>query len=74
MENFLGRYGVPDLLINSAGITYPARFEDLDTKIFHSMMDVNYFRKCPYDQNNHSRNAQTKNPGILYIFLLWQGF
>jgi 3-dehydrosphinganine reductase len=35
--------GVPDLLINSAGITHPGYFQDLDMSIFRSMMEVNYF-------------------------------
>lgn len=37
------RYGVPDLVINSAGVTYPGYFKDLDIDIFHWLMDVNYF-------------------------------
>lgn len=35
--------GVPDLLINSAGVAHPGYVEELDDKIFHWMMDVNYF-------------------------------
>lgn len=35
--------GVPDLLINSAGVAHPGYVEDLDTKIFRWMMEVNYF-------------------------------
>lgn len=35
--------GVPDLLINSAGVTHPGYFQDLDMKIFRLMMEVNYF-------------------------------
>lgn len=34
---------VPDLLINSAGVAHPGYAEELDLKIFHWMMDVNYF-------------------------------
>ena len=37
------RFGVPDLLVNSAGVTYPGYFKDLDIDIFHWLMDVNYF-------------------------------
>lgn len=33
----------PDLVINSAGITYPGYFYDLDLQIFRDMMEVNYF-------------------------------
>lgn len=37
------QHGTPDMLFNSAGLTYPGEFCDLDLKIFHEMMDVNYF-------------------------------
>jgi 3-dehydrosphinganine reductase len=30
-------------VINSAGVTYPGYFQDLDLDIFHWQMDVNYF-------------------------------
>ncbi len=35
--------GLPDLVINSAGITHPGYFEEIDLSIFRQMMDVNYF-------------------------------
>lgn len=35
--------GVPDVLINSAGVTRPGYFHELDLKVFHHLMDVNYF-------------------------------
>jgi len=35
--------GVPDVLINSAGVAHPGYVQDLDLEIFHWMMDVNYF-------------------------------
>ena len=35
--------GLPDLVINSAGVTYPGYFQDLNLDIFHRQMDVNYF-------------------------------
>jgi 3-dehydrosphinganine reductase len=35
--------GVPDMLVNSAGITYPGYFQDLNLQIFRDMMEVNYF-------------------------------
>jgi 3-dehydrosphinganine reductase len=35
--------GVPDLIINSAGVTQPGYVQDLDLDIFHRMMDINYF-------------------------------
>ncbi|MCJ7537502.1 MAG: SDR family oxidoreductase [Anaerolineales bacterium] len=35
--------GVPDLVVNSAGVAHPGYFQDLGVEIFHWMMDVNYF-------------------------------
>ena len=36
-------WGGLDLLINNAGISMNARFDDADLGVFHQMMDVNYF-------------------------------
>ncbi len=36
-------YGVPDILINSAGVTRPGEFLKLDDSIFRWNMEVNYF-------------------------------
>jgi 3-dehydrosphinganine reductase len=35
--------GVPDIVINSAGVAHPGYVQDLDLDIFHWMMDVNYY-------------------------------
>jgi len=35
--------GLPDLVINSAGITYPGYVHELDLETFRKLMDVNYF-------------------------------
>jgi 3-dehydrosphinganine reductase len=35
--------GVPDLVVNSAGVVQPGYFQDLDLEDFHWMMDVNYY-------------------------------
>lgn len=43
LEAWTKKAGVPDLVINSAGVTYPGYFQDLDIDIFHWLMDVNYF-------------------------------
>lgn len=37
------RAGLPDVVVNSAGVTHPGYFEELDLSIFHEMMDTNYF-------------------------------
>jgi 3-dehydrosphinganine reductase len=43
VEPLIEQSGAPDMLFNSAGITYPGEFTELDLEIFHEMMDVNYF-------------------------------
>jgi 3-dehydrosphinganine reductase len=35
--------GLPDLVINSAGVAHPGYIQETDLKIFHWMMDVNFF-------------------------------
>ncbi len=35
--------GVPDLVVNCAGIAHPGYFQDLDLDIFRRTMDVNFF-------------------------------
>ncbi len=35
--------GVPDLVINSAGVTHPGYVQDIPLEIFRQMMDINYF-------------------------------
>jgi 3-dehydrosphinganine reductase len=40
---FCTKTGVPDLLVNCAGVAHPGRFEELDLAIFRWMMEVNYF-------------------------------
>ncbi len=43
IDQLIQKIGVPDLVINSAGVAHPGRFYELDLNIFHWMMDVNYF-------------------------------
>ena len=40
---FVAEHGLPNLVVNSAGITYPGYFQDLDIEIFHSLMEINYY-------------------------------
>jgi len=42
LSAFLDTHGPPDLLINSAGVTYPGIFYELPLDIFDWMMNVNY--------------------------------
>jgi 3-dehydrosphinganine reductase len=43
IEKWMQAEGVPDLVINSAGVVMPGEFMDLDLETFHWMMDINYF-------------------------------
>jgi 3-dehydrosphinganine reductase len=43
LEEHTTKYGVPDYLINSAGVAHPGHFQELDIKIFRWMMETNYF-------------------------------
>jgi 3-dehydrosphinganine reductase len=43
LTKFKTEVGVPDIVINSAGVAHPGRFTALPLEIFHWMMDVNYF-------------------------------
>ena len=42
LSNWIATDGVPDVLINSAGVARPGYFEELTEEIFRWMMDVNY--------------------------------
>jgi 3-dehydrosphinganine reductase len=42
IQDFIMKYGVPDLLINSAGVAHPGQFENLEPDIFDWMINVNY--------------------------------
>lgn len=43
VEQVTTEIGLPDLLINSAGVAQPGYFVEQDLAIFHQMMDINYF-------------------------------
>jgi 3-dehydrosphinganine reductase len=43
ITTLIAAHGVPDVVINSAGVAHPGNFSALDLDIFHWMMDVNYF-------------------------------
>jgi 3-dehydrosphinganine reductase len=38
-----GEVGVPDLVVNSAGVAHPGYFQDLGIEIFHWTTEVNYY-------------------------------
>lgn len=43
LEKFTSTTGVPDLLVNCAGIAHPGYFAQMDLDIFRANMEVNYF-------------------------------
>ena len=43
IEKVTRQAGVPDIVINSAGVAHPGYVQELDLDIYHWMMDVNYF-------------------------------
>jgi 3-dehydrosphinganine reductase len=43
LNDFKSTHGIPDIVINSAGVAHPGKFTALDPEVFHWMMDVNYF-------------------------------
>jgi 3-dehydrosphinganine reductase len=43
IDTWVAEHGVPDLLINSAGVSRPGLFQDIDLEKFRWMMDINYF-------------------------------
>ena len=43
VEATVARFGRIDILVNNAGISMRAMFKDLDLKVLHSLMDVNFW-------------------------------
>lgn len=43
VEKVTSLTGVPDMVINSAGVAHPGYVQELDLDIYHWMMDVNYY-------------------------------
>ena len=43
LKRFIGSVGIPDFLINSAGISHPGEFVDQSISVFQEMMNTNYF-------------------------------
>lgn len=42
ITDYQNQYGTPDILINSAGITYPGKFSTLAPEIYRELINVNY--------------------------------
>ena len=43
IEKTIETYGTIDILINNAGLSMRASFIDVDTKVLHRLMDVNFW-------------------------------
>lgn len=43
VDQVISEAGLPDVVINSAGIAKPGYVQELDLEIFHRMMEVNYY-------------------------------
>ena len=43
IKKLIENVGLPDLVVNSAGVAHPGYVQGIEMKIFHWMMDVNYF-------------------------------
>mgnify|MGYP001317677013 CR=1 FL=1 len=43
LSKFKAEKGLPDIIINSAGVAHPGKFTTMKSEIYHWMMDVNYF-------------------------------
>jgi 3-dehydrosphinganine reductase len=43
VQRVINEAGVPDLLINSAGVTHPGYVQDIPIEIFRQMMEIDYF-------------------------------
>lgn len=43
LNQFMDANGIPEIVINSAGVSHPGTFTSLKPEIFHWLMDVNYF-------------------------------
>ena len=43
LDDWCSENAFPDLVINSAGVTYPGYFQELDISTFHWLMEINYY-------------------------------
>jgi 3-dehydrosphinganine reductase len=58
------KYGAPDILINSAGITYPGHFQDLGLEIFEEIIRVNYLG-CIYMCKAVAKGMISRGSGVI---------
>ncbi len=67
LTKFKTEVGIPEIVINSAGVAHPGKFSSLDPEIFHWMMDVNYFGTVNVLKNLISDFQQRHSGNIVNI-------
>jgi 3-dehydrosphinganine reductase len=67
LTKFKSDVGLPDIVINSAGVAHPGKFSALGSDIFHWMMDVNYFGTVNVLKNFVSEFQQRRTGTICNI-------
>ena len=65
LSPILDRIGVPDIVVHSAGVVYPAVFEKITNEQFHWMMDTNYFGAINLFQEIIPRMKERKSGHIV---------
>ncbi len=73
LDGYIGLHGLPDIVINSAGVTHPGTFTTLKPEIFHWLMDVNYFGTVNVLQNIVPK-MKSRRSGIVVNISSMAGF
>jgi 3-dehydrosphinganine reductase len=67
LEPWLAENGLPDLLINCAGVSRPGNFLDVDLEKFRWMMDINYFGPVHMTRILLPRMLQRRSGHLVYF-------
>ena len=67
LTKFKSEVGLPDIVINSAGVAHPGKFTSQKNEIFHWMMDVNYFGTVNVLKNLTPEMQQRRSGAIVNI-------
>lgn len=73
LNHYIDTHGLPDIVINSAGVTHPGTFTSLKPEIFHWLMDVNYFGTVNVLQNLVPK-MKSRRSGIVVNISSMAGF
>lgn len=79
LEEFMTQYGVPNIVINCAGVAHPGTFTSCKPEVFDWMMDVNYFGtvnvlKCIVPGMQRRRSGTIVNISSIAGFLGLYGY